>query len=241
MSFAPIRLIFHVLGLGLLLGSSLQADSPRRSMLDSDPNVVYLEQYFEKPLELQVNQEAPVYSDKEGKVRIGTLKANSKAKVEAISEKAYRVRGQGTRDGIAGWVGTWAFVEPVPKFHEQMAQLYTRQMQVKKYIEAKQIAIGMTMKEVGLVLGEPTKTTVRQTKDGQSGNWEFIDYEEVRNYATRINPYTGLMERYLVSVTREEKGRTLVEFENGCVSAIEASENKQRDIHIIVPRLTLLW
>ena len=218
------------------------AQPARKSLLDSDPDVIYLEQVFEKPLELTVPKEAPVFSDKNAQRKLGTLKANQKVKLEAISEKAYRVRGQGLHDGISGWVGPWAVTSPSPDFVAQLKQLYDRQMKVKQLIEAKELAIGMTPKEVQIVLGKPTKTTMRKTVKGESGQWEYVEYEQVKHYADRVDPTTGLIYRELVSITREEKERTVVEFEDGYVSALEESKSrKARNVTIILPQLNCHW
>ena len=138
----------------------------RKSLLDSDPDVVYLERSLKKPLELKVVKEAPVFSDKEGKLRLGTLKANQTVRLEAITDKIYRVRGQGTRDGIAGWVAPWAFSSSDPEFVAHLKQLYERQIQVQALIDAKKIAIGMTLDEVALAAANPPKPASARPKKG---------------------------------------------------------------------------
>lgn len=214
----------------------------RKSLLDSDPNVVYLDRILKKPVELKVVKEAPVFSDKEGKLRLGTLKANQIVRVEAITEKIYRVRGQGTRDGIAGWVTPKAFSSTNPEFVAQLKQLYERQIQVQALIEAKQIALGMTLDEVAMAFGKPTKTSLRKTATGESGRWEFVDYQEIKHYITRVDPVTKEVYRQFSHITREEKSRTDVEFENNLVTAIEESENKKGGpVRIIVPPLMFGW
>lgn len=225
--------------LSLLVGS---AQGERKSLLDSDPEVVYLERTLDKPIELRVVKAAPVYSDREGSHRLGTLKSGQSVRLEAITNKVYRVRGQGTHGGIAGWVAPWAFSSTDPEFVEHLKQLYERQIQVQALIAAKEVAVGMTLDEVSQSRGKPTKTSVRKTAEGQSGRWEYIDYEEVKNYITRVHPGTGAVYRQLASVTREEKGRTTVEFENGVITAIEESENRQGgNVRIIVPPLVFGW
>jgi len=214
----------------------------RKSLLDSDPTVVYLEQTLKRPIELKVINEAPVFSDKDGNQRLGTMKANQSVRLEAITEKSYRVRGQGVHDGISGWVAPWAFSSTDPEFVANLKLLYERQIQVQKLIAAKQIAIGMTIDEVALSRGKPTKTELRKTEEGQSGRWEFIEYEDVKNYATEIDRSTGQAYRRLVSITRVEKGKTAVEFTNDVVKAIEESENHQGgNVKIIVPPLVFGW
>lgn len=214
----------------------------RKSLLDSDPDVVYLESALKKPVDLKVIKEAPVFSDKEGKIRLGTLKAEQTVRLEAITDKIYRVRGQGTRDGIAGWVAPWAFSSKDPEFVARLKQLYERQIQVQALIKDKQVAVGMTLDEVSDSRGKPTKTTLRKTDKGQSGRWEYIDYDQVKNYVTRIDPTTGAAYRQLASVTQVEKSRTAVEFENDVVTAVEESEDHQGgNVRIIVPPLVFGW
>lgn len=227
----------------LVLPLQAQTKRPeRKSLLDADPEVVYLDQALKKPLDLKVIKEAPVFSDKEGNVRLGTLKANQTVRVEAITEKNYRVRGQGTRDGIAGWVAPWAFTSTDPEFVANLKLLYDRQIQVQKLIAAKSVAVGMTLDEVALSLGKPTKTSLRKTATGQSGRWDFIEYEDIKNYATEIDRTSGQTYRRLVSVTRVEKGKTGVEFENDVVTAVEESEDRQGgNVRIIVPPLFFRW
>lgn len=214
----------------------------RKSLLDSDPRVVYLTEMPEKQIELMIIKEAPVYSDVDGKSRLGFIKANQKVKIEAITDKAYKVRGKGTHDGISGWVGPWAFASKDPKFVENLKSFYTRQLEINKLIEAKDVALGMTTEEVGQSLGKPTKTSVRQTPEGQSGKWEYIVSEEQKNYTTVRDPYTGELYRQLTSVTQIEKSKRVIEFANGLVSAIEDSENKNADnVRIVVPPVVFGW
>ena len=227
----------------LVLPLHAQTKRPeRRSLLDADPTVVYLEQTLKKPLDLKVIKEAPVFSDKDGNIRLGTLKANQTVRVEAITDKNYRVRGQGTRDGISGWVAPWAFSSTDPEFVANLKLLYDRQIQVQKLIAAKSVAVGMTLDEVTLSQGKPTKTALRKTAGGQSGRWDFIEYEDVKNYATEIDRSTGQTFRRLVSVTRVEKGKSAVEFENDVVTAVEESADHQGgNARIIVPPLVFRW
>jgi hypothetical protein len=213
----------------------------RKSLLDSDPMVVYLDQTLKQPIDLKVIKEAPVFSDREGKHRLGTLKADQTVRLEALTDRIYRVRGQGTHNGIAGWVAPWAFSSTDPDFVANLKLLYERQIQVQTLIANRQVAVGMTLDEVSLSLGKPIKTTLRKTATGQSGRWEFIEYEDVKNYTTEIDSQ-GNTYRRLASITRVEKGKTAVEFENDIVSAIEESEDHQGgNVKIIIPPLIFRW
>ena len=214
----------------------------RKSNLDSDPEVVYLEQWLDGPVELKVVKQAPVFSDRNGSHRLGFLKADQTVKVEAITDKIYRVRGQGTHHGIAGWVAPWAFSAEAPDFKDQLKAFYDRQIQVQTLIAAKQPALGMTLGEVEAALGAPVKTNLRKTEKGSSGMWEYIDYDEVKHYITRVDPHTGAVFRQLSHVERVERGRTNIEFKDDIVTAIEESEDRRGGtVKIIVPPLVFGW
>lgn len=214
----------------------------RRSLLDSDPDVVYLDQHLDKPIELRVIKEAPIFSDKEGRRELGTVVADQKVTLEAMTDRAYRVTAATKGNKIKGWVAPWAFASKDPDFVENLKKLYERQLEVAKLIKEEKAAIGMTVDEVSKALGSPTKTKVRQTEKGRTGSWEFIDYEEVPHYTYVRNPTTGEVYRQLAYVTREEKGKTVIEFEDEVVTAIEQSENRGGgDVKIVVPPVIFSW
>lgn len=109
-------------------------------------------------------------------------------------------------------------------------------------IAAKKVAIGMTLEEVGLAKGKPTKTTVRRTANGQSGTWEYIDYETVKHYITRVDPRSGQLYQQFSYATQEEKGKTVIEFTNDVVSAIEETEDRKGGkVRVIVPPVIFGW
>lgn len=233
-----------VISLCLVIPASAEVKTVKghKSLLESDPDVVYLAQTIIKPIELTVIKEAPVFSDKGGTSRIGTLKTGQTLPLEAMTEKAYKVRGQGTRNDISGWVPPWAFSSKDPDFVSNLKKLYTRQIDVQALIAAKKVAIGMTLEEVNLSKGKPTKTTVRRTNAGQSGTWEYIDFETVNHYTTRLDPRTGQAFRQFAYATQEEKGKVVVEFTNDVVSALEESEDhKGGNVRIVGPPVIIGW
>lgn len=231
-----------ILGVALALPLATSAKAERKSLLNDDPEVVYLEKIVEAPIKLKVTKEAPVYSDKDGKHRLGFLRADQIVELEGMTAKAYRVRGQGTKYGIAGWVPPWAFSHPEEDFVEKLKKLYERQIAVNEIIKAEGIAIGMTLDEVAQSRGKPTKTSIRRTASGEAGSWEYIDYDEIKHYITRVDPVSGQPYRQLSHVTREETGKTVVEFKDGLVTALEESEDSGAgNVKIIVPPLILRW
>lgn len=231
-----------ILGFALALPLTAQSKTQRKSLLNDDPEVIYLEGVVDEPIKLKVIKEAPVYSDKDGNHRLGFLRADQVVDLEGMTEKAYRVRGKGKKYGIAGWVPPWAFSHPEEDFVAKLKKLYDRQIAVNEIIQSGGIAIGMTLDEVAQSHGKPTKTSIRRTAKGEAGSWEYIDYDEIKHYTTRIDPVSGQAYRQLSHVTREETGKTVVEFKDGLVTALEESEDSgPGNLRIIVPPLVLSW
>jgi hypothetical protein len=223
-------------------GASGQNRRPT-SLLNNESGVVYLDQIMDKRVELDVVKQSPVFSDRNGKIRLGFLKADQKVKVEAITDKVYRVRGQGLSDGIVGWVAPSAFASSDPDFVKRFKEIYDRQILVRELIDANQIAIGMTLKEVEQSVGKPTKTSQRKTEKGNSGLWEYIEYKEIKHYTTRVDPVSGRAYRVLSQIEQIEKERTNIEYENDIVTAIEESEDRRRrrNLPTLVPPFLPGW
>jgi hypothetical protein len=237
-----ILLSFLALGLVLPVAAETKLGKPRKSLLENDPEVVDLTQTVKTPIVLTVIKEAPVFSDKGGKSRIGFLKAGQAVPLEAMTEKAYKVRGKGTKYDISGWVAPSAFSSKDPEFVTHLKQLYERQIAVQQLIAAKEIAIGMTLEEVGLARGKPNKTTTRKTAKGESGSWEYVEYKTINHYTTQIDPRTGLAYRQFAYSTQEEKDKTVVEFTDGLVSSIEETEDRKGgNVRIVVPPVVFGW
>jgi hypothetical protein len=231
-----------ILCLALSLSLQAQNKKDKESLLESEPGVVYLNQIFDKPVKLNVIEEAQVFSDKEGSHRLGFLKADQVVELEGMTEKAYKVRGQGTKNGIAGWVSPKAFSHSDKEFVDKLKKIYDRHLTVIEIIKNKGLAIGMTPKEVELSRGKPTKTTVRVTPTGESGSWEYINFEEVKHYITKVDPITGQAYRQLSHTTREETGKTTVEFKDGAISALEEMEDSgPGNTKIIIPPVVVGW
>lgn len=226
----------------LILAAPCFADR-KSSLLDSDPDVVYLEDHVDEPIRLRVVKEAPIFSDKEGSRQLGTAIADQTVELQAMTGRAYRVSARTTGNKVVGWVAPWAFSAEDPDFVENLKQFYERQLEVAKLIESGTPAVGMTLDEIGRTLGEPTKTRVRRSDEGESGRWEFITYEDIEHFRLIRDPVNGRLYRQLSHVTREERGRTAVEFENDIVTAIEESESSEGEgrVKIVIPPIVWGW
>lgn len=237
-----------ILGAAVLLAAvtslPLQADikPANNSLLNSDPEVVYVEEFTDREIELLVVKPALVYATKKGGRKLGTLKVNSKVTLLGFTENAYKVRGSATHGGVSGWVNPKLLGSKDKDFVENFQKIYERQKVVRELIANKEIAIGMSVEEVEAALGRPTKTKVRQTAKGKTGKWEFIQYEERDHYTYVRDPLSGRVFRQYSHTTQEELGKLVVEFENEVVTAIEESENNDGGkVRIITPPLVFGW
>ena len=194
-----------------------------------EKDVVYTEEFAPKGITLKVEKSGWVYSAKKGGRKRGALKVGTNVELVSFTDNAYFVRGK-KQDGVgvSGWVTPAAFSSKDPQFVEKLKKVHTRQLLVRDLIAKKEVALGMTTEEASVILGKPTKTTLRRTAEGQTQVWEFIDYDSINHYTTVRDAQTGTWFRRFSHTTKEEKSKTVVEFQNGYVSALEVSENDGR-------------
>lgn len=214
----------------------------KSSLLNSDPDVVYTEEFTDKKIELLVLKPATVYATKKGGRKLGVLKVDTKVTLIGLTGKAYKIRGTATHGGVSGWVSPKALGSKDRDFVENFKKVYERQKVVRDLIARHEVAIGMSVEEVSASLGKPTKTKVRQTIKGKTGVWEFIQYEEQDHYQTVRDPLTGRVFRQYSHTTKEELGKIVLEFEGEVVTAIEETENNEGGkVKIVAPPLVFGW
>ncbi len=231
-----------VLSLLVLTSSFLSAAPKKGGKIDRQPGVIVLSEVLEKPIKLTVITDATVYSDKEGKSKLGTLVKGQSLILESMTERAYKVRGKGRRYGIAGWVSPKAFSSTDPDFVENLKKIHTRSINVQQLIHAGEVAIGMTMNEVSQAIGEPSKRSSRRTEEKQTSKWEYVTSDIQNHYQTMQNPYTGGLYRQYSHSTQIETSRVDVEFTNEVVSAIfESEDNDRGKVKIIVPPIVFAF
>jgi len=215
--------LFLFFAVALLLPATA---APRKSLLNNDPDVIYLSEHLDHTLYLTVAQPATIYSTKNGGRKLGTFPTNTKVELLAIGGgNAYRVKGKAKHNVVSGWVSPKLLTSKDKDFITHLKELYDRQMIVKELIANQDVAIGMTLDEVRKSLGEPTKTEVKQTRKGESGKWEYIVCEEEKHYRTLIDPRSGQTYRQLSHITTEERERTTLEFEDNVVTSVARKKN----------------
>ncbi|NWK57459.1 hypothetical protein HW115_17715 [Verrucomicrobiaceae bacterium N1E253] len=235
------RLLSAIAVLASLALASPSFAAPRKSLLDNDPEVVYINEHLDRTIHLMVAQPAAAYSSKNGGRKLGTFPANTKVELLAIGgENAYRVKGKTKNSTVSGWVSPKLLASKDKNFIANLKQLYKRQMTVKELIENQDVAIGMTLDEVKLSLGEPTKTEVKQTRKGSSGKWEYIITEEEKHYQTIRDPRTGRTYRQVTHITTEERERTTLEFEDDVVTSVTRKRDNGPGKVRIIP-VPIVW
>lgn len=218
----------HVLYSLLLIVTFLLPVSaaPHKSRLDTDSEVIYINEHLDRTIHLMVAQPTEVFSTKNGGRKLGTFPVDTKVELLAIGGgNAYRVKGKAKHSVVSGWVSPKLLASKDKDFIANLKQLYDRQMIVKELIATQDVAIGMTLDEVKKSLGEPTTTEVKQTRKGDSGQWDYIISIEEKHYRTLVDSRTGQAYRQLSHVTTEEKERTTIEFENNVITTVTRKKN----------------
>ena len=192
-----------------------------KSSLSREPGAIYLEDFVEKPVKLRVKADVspPIFSRLDAKTRLGKMVPGTTVTIDAVSEKAYRVRGKATHGGVVGWMSPKYLEATDPEFFAKMTQTYERYLKVQELIEAKEVGLGMTVAEVEQSLGRATNSKSSIDKDGTHLTLEYITYDRVPQIVTRRNIYGGL---YNTTVyVKIPVGKLAVHFSAGVVSRIE--------------------
>jgi len=224
------RLFFIVCVLLPALAGDLSA---KPSLLEDDPDVVYFE---DSGMEFLVLQPTTVFATKKGGRRLGVYPIDTRLRLLAMTNQGYRVKGKAKHSLVSGWVSPKNLASKDLGFVESLKKHYEREMQIRKLVASKEVAIGMTIMEVQRSIGDPTKKQSRVTKDGRSGSWEFVKAKEQKHYTTTVDRQTGQAFRRFSHVTLEETEKLTVEFVNNVVTAISSLEdNGVGNLKIIVP------
>lgn len=164
-----------------------------------DPGAIYLSDFAIKPLSLKVLRPAPCYFDMAMTRYAGTLRFPQAVKVEAVAENGCRIRGNAQQGGVAAWV-PYAELEPLPEgLLANLKKSEERRKVVEALVAKNEVAIGMTVDEVGRSLGKPQKKTKRADKDGTQQVWEFIKYDLV--------PQTSYAPGYTQTIIQKPGGK----------------------------------
>jgi hypothetical protein len=205
-----------------------------------EPGAVYLEDIVPKPVKLNVPADAPIYFDLAMSRYLGILKKGQLVELQAVTDYAYRVRGQAQQGQVAGWIEPKYLGALKPDFVDNLKKSAKRLEEVKALIARKEVAINMTPQEATASLGKAPAVTSRLDAAGRHDVWEYVRYEMVPQQTTGRDQF-GNVYTYTIYV-KVPVGKLSVIFDNGLVTAIEQSEGslaKSAQVKIVAAPLEL--
>jgi hypothetical protein len=223
-----------------------------------ESGAIYLSDFGQKPLRLRVLRPAPCYFDINMTRYAGTLRFPQFVQVEAFSDYGCRVRGNAQQGGVAAWV-PYNELEPLPEgLLANLKKSEERRKIVDELIARNEVAIGMTIDEVGRSLGKPQKVTNRADQEGTTQIWEFIKYDLVpqTTYAPAYGQsVVGLPRRNPVIVqsggyypttiyVKVPVGRLKVVFKDGIVDSLDQTEGTlygAGQVSVVTPPVNVYW
>ncbi len=220
---------FYAVTLGLALLAGTIPDWSRAELGDSklikEDGAVYVEELLDRPLTVQVVKPTAVYSNLTAERWLGNLLPGRKAELLAISEKAYRVRGQAKQGQVAGWVSKSAIEGIDADTEKKLVLFYERQLLVQDLIANNQVALGMTVPEVQASLGKPDARNSMVDKEGRKDVLEYISYERVPQTSYARDRFGQLIQTTVY--IKVPTGKVSLSFENELVASIEESEGAE--------------
>lgn len=144
-----------------------------------EAGAAYLEDITGKEHFVFIREPVPIYFEANFKRYLGTLRPGQRLELQAIADKAVRVKGKAKQGQVSGWILRSDVENLGEEFVENVQKAYARYTKVKRMIENKQVALGMTQEEVALSLGKPTNTRRRVDPQGTREVWEFVQYDRI--------------------------------------------------------------
>lgn len=229
-----------------------------------EPGVVYLSDFQLTDARFPLTGPADCYFDADMKRYAGTLRFPQRVQLDAVSPSGmYRVRGNARQGGVAAWIEP-QFLDGVPEdLVPKLRAADERRREVEALIARNEVAIGMTLDEVGLSLGKPQKRSSTTNREGSTQTFEYVRYKLIPQtvytpaYAQTVLGITPDPRRRLETVVvrrgyglnastvyvKVPVGTINVSFVNGIVESIGESEGTLvgADASIVVPPVNLVW
>lgn len=245
----------------LLLTPAIAAAGP----IVREPGVIYLSDFELDDARFALTGPAACYFDANMKRYAGTLRFPQRVQLDAVSPAGmFRVRGNARQGGVAAWIEP-RFLDGVPEdLVPRLRAADERRREVEALIARNEVAIGMTLEEVGRSLGKPQKRSSTTNREGSTQTFEYIRYKLVPQtiytpaYAETVLGLLPDPRRRLETVVVRGGGYGLnastvyvkvpvgtisVSFVNGIVESIEESEGTLvgADASIVVPPVNVVW
>jgi hypothetical protein len=224
----------------LPLPALIAADRP--SALLREPGSVYLEDLAVKSVKLVTVADTAVFSKPADGRFLGTIRKGASVELVAITDAAFRVRGQATQGGVVGWVDPKGIQEVKPDFLESLRKNAKRKAEVDALVSNGEVALNMTSDEVAAALGKAQKKTSKLDAGGRKDVWEFVRYARVPQDTTGYDRNGRLVTNTIY--VKVPIGKLTVNFENNLVSSLESSEGTaevQSPIRLVPAPIAVVW
>jgi hypothetical protein len=225
-----------------------------------EAGAIYLSDFGEKPLRLKLLRPAPCYFDIGMTRYAGTLRFPQVLQAEAFADNGCRIRGNAQQGGVAAWI-PYNEIEPLPEgLLANLKKSEERRRVVDALIARNEVAIGMTIDEVGRSLGKPQKITNRADKRGTQQVWEFIKYALVPQttyapgYGQTVITHPGKKPSAVIVqgggyypntiYVKVPVGTLKISFRDGIVDALDQSEGTLAgagQVSIVTPPVNVYW
>lgn len=131
-----------------------------------------------------ISKPLPIYRTRRAKEVRATLSAKQKITILEMDKYGFHVRGKASNGPVSGWTGWQSLLGNAPAKRAAVEKFRQRQYQLLKLITEKRPAIGMTLDELKLALGAPSKSDVTLTdgKNVRSAVWtkkKTVDTDEI--------------------------------------------------------------
>lgn len=223
-----------------------------------ESGAIYLSDFGQKPLRLKVLRPAPCYFDINMTRYAGTLRFPQVVQVEAFSDFGCRIRGNAQQGGVAAWV-PYNELQSLPEgLLANLKKSEERRRIVDELIARNEVAIGMTIDEVGRSLGKPQKVTNRADKEGTEQIWEYIKYDlvpqttyapgygqTVLNFPKRPPIVVQSGGYYPTTIyVKVPVGKLQVSFKDGIVDSLDQTEGTlvgAGQVSVVTPPVNVYW
>ena len=233
--------------LALAVSLVLSCEALTASPIIRDPGALYLSDFGQKPLKVKVLRPAMCYFDIDMTRYAGTLRFPQIVQVEALADYGCRIRGNAQQGGVAAWI-PYNELEPLPDgLLANLKKSEERRKMVEALIAKNEVAIGMTVDEVGRSLGKPQKITNRADQTGTAQIWEFVRYTYVpqTTYVPNSNPFVPAGGYVPTTVyVKVPVGTLRVSFKDGLVDSLDQTEGTlvgAGQVSVVTPPINVYW
>jgi hypothetical protein len=224
----------------LPLPALVAAEKP--SALLREPGSIYLEDLGVKTVKLVTVADTGVLTKPADGRFLGTIRKGSAVELLAITDTAFRVRGQARQGGVVGWVDPKGVQAVKPDFIESLKKNAKRKTEVDALVAKNEVALNMTSEEVAASLGRVQKKTSKLDAGGRKDTWEFVRYARVPQETTGYDRNGRLVTNIIY--VKVPVGKLTVNFENNLVTSLESSEGNtdvQSPIRLVPAPIAVVW